>query len=229
MKLTRLLALLPFLFAPACQSAAMEETIADQDRQLEIAQQDRTRLQAERDRVRAQTAELREQLDREQVQNREMQQRVQVMEAAMQAADAEVEGLQGRLAGTGVNVSRRGDVIVLELPAAITFPSGSATLNEQGQKSLKQVAGILGTDYAGKTFWVEGHTDDDPIKKSQWGSNLRLSAERAMAVAAFLTEKAGVDPGAVRIAAYGQYAPKNPNDNAKNKAANRRVEILVLG
>nr|MBC8327530.1 hypothetical protein [Planctomycetota bacterium] len=57
MKRTNLLAfLLPLLLLPACQSAEMEETIADQDRQLEIAQHDRRQLQSELDRIRVQTA-----------------------------------------------------------------------------------------------------------------------------------------------------------------------------
>ena len=182
MKRTNLLAfLLPLLLLPACQTAEMEETIADQDRQLEIAQQDRRRLQAERDRIRAQTAELRDQLSQAESANANMRHRVAAMEAAQAAQDAEVDDLRGRLAGSGVNVSRRGDVIVLELPSAITFPSGSVTLSDKGRKSLKQVAGILKNDYAGRTFWVEGHTDNDPIKKSKWQTNLRLSVERAMA------------------------------------------------
>ncbi|RMH02028.1 MAG: hypothetical protein D6702_09655 [Planctomycetota bacterium] len=230
MKRNRLLTLLlPLLLLPAaCQTAEMEETIADQDRQLEIARQERSRLEAERNRVRAQTAELRDQLAQAEAANRELSQRLSAMEAAQRAADAEVEDLRARLEGSGVNVSRRGEVIVLELPSAITFPSGSATLNDQGRKSLKQVAGILASDYAGKTFWIEGHTDNDPIKKSKWGSNLRLSIERAMAVADFLGKDLGIDPSALRVAGYGEWAPKVPNDSAENKAANRRVEILVL-
>ncbi len=232
MKRNLLAFLLPLFLLPACQTAEMEETIADQDRQLEIAQQDRRRLQAERDRdraerdrVRAQTAE---QLAQAEYARAEMQQRVTAMEAAQAASDAEVEGLQGRLRGTGVNVSRRGDVIVLELPSAITFPSGSATLNDKGRKSLKQVGGILQNDYAGRTFWVEGHTDNDPIKKSKWETNLRLSVERAMAVSAYLSKDLGIDAASLRVAGYGEWAPKGSNDNAKTKAANRRVEILVL-
>ncbi len=221
--------LLPVLLFSACQSTEMQETIADQDKQLEIAQQDRRRLQAERDRVYAQTAELRDQLSRAESANSELNQRLSAMEAAQQASDAELDGLRGRLQGTGVNVSRRGDVIVLELPSAITFPSGSATLNDSGRKSLKQVGSILKGDYAGRTFWIEGHTDNDPIKKSKWESNLRLSVERAMAVSAYLSKDLGVDPASLRVSGYGEWAPKGSNDNSKTKAANRRVEILVLG
>ena len=226
-----LIAPLSLLVMTSCQSQQLKETIADQDRQLELAYQDRRKTMADRDRYRTETSDLRDRLQNEQQQSYQLRQRLSAMEASManmQSPDQEVENLRGRLRGSDVGVARRGDVIVLDLPSALTFPSGSATLNSKGRSSLKAVSDILKSDYTGKTFWVEGHTDDDPIRKSKWKTNLRLSVERAMAVSAYLTGDLGIEETQVRVSGYGEFSPKVPNDSKENKATNRRVEILIL-
>ncbi|MAW61127.1 MAG: hypothetical protein CMJ94_09840 [Planctomycetes bacterium] len=227
-KLMLLAAALAFL--PACQSGFQDEIIEDQDRQIAGMKRQVNSKQGELDRTRAEAAELEEQLafERDRVAN--LENRLNAMEASAQQADAEVDRLRGQLAGTGVGVERRGDVLVLNLPTSLTFTSGSATLNAKGQSSLKTVASALKADYTGKTFWVEGHTDNDKLVKTKdkWKTNLRLSVERAMSVADFLTLELGIPGDAVRIAGHGEYDPAVPNSNAANKAKNRRVEILIL-
>lgn len=224
----RLLPLLVLAALGSCASPRLQQTIHDQDEQLSALSAERRRLIEERDRLRAENARLEEsvalQLDR----NQELEQRVEAMEASQKPGDAEVDGLRDELAGTGVGVSRRGEFIVLELPEAITFPSGSADLSARGKSSLAAVSAALKTKYAGQTLWIEGHTDDDPIRRSKWDSNLHLSAARALAVAGYLSREQGVDPAQVRVAGYGEHAPKTPNTTPEAKAANRRVEILIL-
>ena len=227
-KLTLLAALLALL--PACQSGFQDEIIEDQDSALSAAKSQRTRLQSEVDQARASAAELEEQLAFEQDRVNSLEGRMQAMEASARDSDAEVDRLRGQLAGTGIGVERRGDVLVLNLPTSLTFASGSATLNSKGKSGLKTVASALKSDYADKTFWVEGHTDNDPLVKTKdkWKTNLRLSVERAMAVADYLTMDVGIESDAVRIAGHGPFDPNVPNSNAANKAKNRRVEILIL-
>ncbi len=230
MKKQLLVLLAPFLLLPACQTQQMKETIADQDQQLELAQQERRRLSAQQESLRAQNAELREKLRAEQASQKELQSRLSAMEAEKAASDAEVDSLRGRLVGSGVGVSRRGNVLVLDLPSALTFPSGSATLNEKGRSSLAKVAEILKKDYGDRILWVEGHTDDQPLRrtKQKWGTNLRLSVERAMAVSTYLSGSLGIDSSRIRVSGYGEWAPKVPNDSKQHRSENRRVEILIL-
>jgi len=52
------------------------------------------------------------------------------------------------------------------------------------------VADTLVDDYAVGVYWIEGHTDSDPIKKSKFESNRDLSLNRAMAVLHYLVEDA---------------------------------------
>lgn len=227
-KFSLLVALLAAL--PACQSGFQDEVIEDQDRQISGYRQQNNQLRSQIDMARAERAELEEQLAFEQERAAALSQRLNTMEASAQQADAEVDRLRGQLAGSGVGVERRGDVLVLNLPTGLTFPSGSATLNAKGQSSLKSVANALKSDYADKTFWVEGHTDNEKLNKTKdkWGTNLRLSLERAMAVADYLIQDMGIPNESVRVAGHGEFDPTVPNTTAANKAKNRRVEILIL-
>ncbi len=228
MKKTTLLLLLLATAFPACQSNMHRQVIEDQDAQLEAYQAENQNLKSQLSRVRAENASLAEQLSFAQQRAAELNQRVQAMEAEASASDAELDNLDAALQGTGIEVGRRGGYVVLGLPSALTFPSGKADLNEQGKESLRRVADILKTDYAGKTFWIEGHTDNEQPKKSGWKNNLELSVARAMAVAEYMTEELGVDPSAIRVAGYGEFVPKASNDTPEGRAENRRVEILVL-
>ncbi len=106
----------------------------------------------------------------------------------------------------------------------VTFDAGSTTLKDSSHKVLRSVAQVLKSKFAGHRFYIEGHTDTDPISKTKdrFRSNRHLSAERADAVASYLI-KQGVPESAIVVVGYGQFDPRDP----KTKAANRRVEIVV--
>ena len=89
---------------------------------------------------------------------------------------------------------------------------------------LRNVASALRGQFAGRRFYIEGHTDTDPIQKTRdkYRSNRHLSMERADAVAAYLA-KQGVPEASIVVVGYGQFDPLDPG----RKATNRRVEIVV--
>jgi chemotaxis protein MotB len=128
-------------------------------------------------------------------------------------------GFEG-IDGVGSTRGPGGDVIV-DIVGDVLFDSGKVTLKSTAKTTLDRVAGVINSSYAGKTIRVEGHTDSDPIKKSQWKSNERLSAERAIAVEEYLTSK-GVDKTRMYIAGFGDAKPRN------SKSQSRRVEIVIL-
>lgn len=128
--------------------------------------------------------------------------------------------------GVHTGLNERGDLVVT-ISNDVTFSSGKATLTENGKRALKDVARELNADYGGREYWIEGHTDSDPIKKSSWGSNRELSYARASAVHTFLVEDCGVPDEACRVVAVGQYEPAENGSSKAAKAANRRVQIVV--
>lgn len=130
------------------------------------------------------------------------------------------------LEGMGMDVSMRGGRAVITIPSAITFGSGKATLSRDGEAALEAVARGLKREYPNARYWIEGHTDNDPISKSKFASNRALSIERANAVLEHLV-RSGIANDRCVIAGWGEFNPVGPNDSKANKARNRRVEIQV--
>lgn len=139
--------------------------------------------------------------------------------AAAQQPRGAATGFEG-IEGVGSTRGPGGEVIV-DIVGDVLFDSGKVTLKNTAKQTLDRVAGVINSSYAGRTIRVEGHTDSDPIRKSQWKTNERLSAERALAVEEYLVSK-GVDKTRMYIAGFADARPKG------NKAQSRRVEIVIL-
>lgn len=118
---------------------------------------------------------------------------------------------------------RRGQMLV-KLPEQVLFPSGSATLSADGEEALKEVARIFRP--MPRTFTVAGHTDNLPIKSSEFASNWELSTARALTVTQSLIRH-GVRPRNLVAAGYGEFAPIASNKTAAGRSRNRRIEIIL--
>jgi flagellar motor protein MotB len=125
----------------------------------------------------------------------------------------------------GMDIRRRGNDTVINLPSDVFFASGSATLNASGEKSMAKIMDYIRKNHAGGLIRVEGHSDADPIRKtkSKFHCNWELSFERAHAVMHYLVDKGQADPHRLVCEAYGEYQPQS----AKDKSKNRRVEIVI--
>lgn len=133
-----------------------------------------------------------------------------------------VKEINDTLGNEGATARYVNGKLSIGVDSAVTFRSGSTALLDTSHKVLKRVASVLKTNFSGKRFFIEGHTDSDPIQKSPFRSNRHLSVERADAVATFLTQQ-GVPASSIVIVGYGEHEPVD----GKAKAANRRVEIVV--
>lgn len=120
------------------------------------------------------------------------------------------------------DISRTGSDIVVAVAGDVLFDSGSVVLKASAKGNLEKIAGVLQSQYAGNEVRVAGHTDSDPIKRSKWGSNERLSCERALAVEEYLASR-GVAKDRMYAAGYG------PAKSKGDKKTSRRVEIVVIG
>ncbi|MBW1938058.1 MAG: OmpA family protein [Deltaproteobacteria bacterium] len=105
------------------------------------------------------------------------------------------------------------------------FDTGKAELKEEAKVSLKKIAGILRkTPYMVN---LVGHTDNIPIHTEQFPSNWELSTMRACQVARFLIEDMHIPAEKFFVSGHAFYEPIKANYGAKNRAANRRVEIIM--
>jgi chemotaxis protein MotB len=92
---------------------------------------------------------------------------------------------------------------------------------------LDQVAASVRRTYPGQLIGIEGHTDADPIRKSNWKDNHELSYQRGKAVFDYLSTKGGIPANQLYVAAYGPNHPVASNGSSSGKAQNRRVEFVV--
>lgn len=138
------------------------------------------------------------------------------------ASEVEEFVYKNKLSGqVEVSSDERGAVITLS--DTVLFPAGKARMTWTGKNLIKQVFDLLHQfNYQVK---IEGHTDNSPIKTERFPSNWELSASRAAEVARMLVA-AGFPGEMLSIEGFAEYRPKFPNDDVKNRAANRRIEIV---
>jgi chemotaxis protein MotB len=121
-------------------------------------------------------------------------------------------------------ISRRGLKVRL-LTDRLLFNSGSAVINPAAFGTLDRIGAVIAGE--GKhPVAVEGHTDDRPIRTSQYPSNWQLSGGRAAAVVQRLIG-AGVAPQRTSLAGYAAVHPVGSNETSAGRARNRRVEIVL--
>jgi len=116
--------------------------------------------------------------------------------------------------------------MVVALASDVLFASGSSKLSKDGEGAIGEVAQLL-SEIPGRQFQVEGHTDNVPIRTAQYPSNWDLAAARAITVVKTMVE-AGLPADRISAAAFGEFKPARPNDSPEGKAANRRIEIVVV-
>ncbi|MHC4892822.1 MAG: OmpA/MotB family protein, partial [Planctomycetota bacterium] len=152
-------------------------------------------------------------------------------EANMRVEEAMAPPSYPGLDDLGVDVSVRGNALVLSIPSSITFASGSADLSDAGQRAVAAVAGVLNRDlnrdHPNAEYWIEGHTDSQQPSRSSFQSNRQLSVARAMTVLEYLVTDCNVPDDNCVVAGHGEYEPIAGNDSAEGMATNRRVEIIV--
>ncbi len=106
----------------------------------------------------------------------------------------------------------------------VNFDSGKATLKAESFAVLDEVGEILGR-WPELRVEIGGHTDS----QGSDAFNQTLSENRAKTVLDYLTGKfPALKAGQLTSAGYGETLPIAPNDNALNRARNRRVEFKVL-
>ena len=130
-------------------------------------------------------------------------------------------GLAGKV---GFRLERRGLVVTI-VSDDVLFDLGSADLKSQGRAVLDGLAGVL-ADMPNHVA-VEGHTDNLPIS-GQYANNWVLSTARATSVLSYLLSTHDLQPSRLSAAGYADQRPLRANNNSTNRAANRRVEIVIL-
>jgi outer membrane protein OmpA-like peptidoglycan-associated protein len=136
--------------------------------------------------------------------------------------DRQEAELRRETAGTGIDVSRDGDVIKLNLPDGVTFDFAKYDLKPQFYPALNTIASTL-KDYNQTIVEVSGHTDS----VGSDAANQTLSERRANSVSSYLIGQ-GVQRERFEVVGMGERYPVASNDTDSGRALNRRVEIRLL-
>lgn len=115
--------------------------------------------------------------------------------------------------------------LVLSIPEASAFATGSADLSPTATQAIGRLAASLRE--VRNSVLIEGHTDDVPIHTARFASNWELSTARATAVVQWLIERGGVEASRLSAAGYGEFHPRVPNESAQARARNRRVDVVI--
>jgi chemotaxis protein MotB len=121
-------------------------------------------------------------------------------------------------------VARHG-AMTIEIPSETLFESGTATLSKSGERKVLQVSAILAKLPDGR-FQVIGHTDNVALQSKVYKDNLELSVARALVVSRLLVE-GGTSANSVVAAGSGDSDPVASNSDARGRARNRRIEIML--
>ena len=136
--------------------------------------------------------------------------------------DRQEAELRRATAGTGVDVTRDGDVIKLNLPDGVTFDFARYDIKPQFYPALNTIANTL-REYNQTIVEVSGHTDS----VGSDAANQALSERRANAVSGYLIGQ-GLQRERFEVVGMGERYPIASNDTDQGRALNRRVEIRLL-
>jgi len=114
---------------------------------------------------------------------------------------------------------RKEEIVITE---QVQFKSGSAVILKDSADLLSQVADVFLRNPQIERVEIQGHTDS----KGSHKMNMDLSQKRAESVRMWLIDK-GVQAERLEAKGYGPDHPLQPNDTAKNRASNRRVQFII--
>ena len=140
-----------------------------------------------------------------------------------------LKGAIGDLSDEDINVKVDKGVVYVDISDKLLFKSGSFSISDKAKSVLGKVAKVLAAQ-PNIEFMVEGHTDTKQLldNGSALEDNWDLSVKRATTVVRVLQETYGIDPKRMTAAGRGEYAPIVENNNAANRARNRRTRIVIL-
>ncbi|MFW6134690.1 MAG: PorV/PorQ family protein [Elusimicrobiota bacterium] len=121
-----------------------------------------------------------------------------------------------------IKVTQEERGLKINLTSKVLFDSGKSSLKSASHDSLNEVVRVLKA-YPDNMVSIEGHTDS--VGSAQY--NEKLSLQRAKAVRNYLVST-GIDSDRIKTVGWGEEKPVATNKTREGRAANRRVEIIVL-
>lgn len=162
-----------------------------------------------------------------QSQVRGMQASSQIRGGASIQANTNLTQMASRLNLGGIPVVPDGNVLRIIVPADQLFRPGTAQLLPQASNTLDPIAAQLRSVFPQQRIGIEGYTDNAPIYGGTTATSHQLAAAQASAVLDLITRRSGMPAQQMFTVAQGSNNPRQSNDTAAGRAANRRIELVV--
>ncbi len=137
------------------------------------------------------------------------------------AQEAAIAKAEQSFKNNEAEVTRQGDKIIIRLKA-LQFQTGSANLPKESVVLLGKVRDVV-AEFNPSRVLIEGHTDST----GSAATNMKLSQERADAVADYMVSTKVLEEAAIDAQGFGPQRPLSPNNTANGRATNRRVDLIL--
>ncbi len=233
------------------QTAGVEQTearIAELNRRVQLLDDNNRQLHTRVAQSEQQAQVYRDELDLTRQQLADVTRQYEATSLAARNAESQVRGMQAstqmrgnatigpntnlsRLAGQlnlgGIPVLQEGNAVRILVPADQLFQPGTAQLLPQSSLALDPIASQLRSIFPRHRIGIEGFTDNAPIYGGAVANSHQLAAAQASAVLDVLVRRAGMSPNQLSTVAHGANRPRQSNDTAAGRAANRRIELVI--
>jgi chemotaxis protein MotB len=152
---------------------------------------------------------------------------VKVAERAPEPPAAPLTKPRQMLAALGLDLKMEARGLVISLPQTVLFGSGDDAISAEARPMVEQITAVL-REIPNRVILV-GHADAVPIHNRRFKNNWELAAARSLRLLELLERDGGIDESRLSVASYSSFEPANTNETPDGRAANRRVEIVIVG
>ncbi|MBP5501212.1 MAG: OmpA family protein [Bacteroidales bacterium] len=182
-------------------------------------------LQKRYNALNSQVGGLKDSSSTQQAEIEKMRQQLARQDSLVRVINKLVTGAMNGFKSDELKVQIRDGKVYVTMLDKLLFKSGSAEVESKGQNAIKKLSKVL-LNNPDIGIMVEGHTDNLPIKTSQYKDNWDLSAARATNIVRLLSAD-GLPQKRLTASGRGEFAPVASNNTEAGRAMNRRTEIIL--
>lgn len=234
--------------AGAANATAAQAQVAELQRRVELLDKDNRQLQTQLAQSEQQTQVYREEMTLVRQQLADTAQRLEEARIAANRTEQQFRGLQAStqfrggatleantnirqiseaLKSTGLPVIYENDSAKIILPADQLFQPGTAQLLPQAASIIAPIASQIVRLAPRQRIGIEGYADDAPLYGGQYANAHQLTSAQALAMFELLSSRSGIARESMSTVGHGATRPRQSNETAPGRAANRRIEIVI--
>jgi chemotaxis protein MotB len=135
--------------------------------------------------------------------------------------------LKDEIGNGDMNITQDKGRVIINVYDRITFDLGNGELKKSGNKTLNKIISVL-NQYKDRKIYIEGNTDNLPIRGGKYKDNWELSTYRALSVLRYILTRTSIPEKNFAAVGNGEFNPIKSNFSEQNRGMNRRVDIVLL-